>query len=73
MTREEFKKFNQAAEKGMIADDFNPAFIFSYTSTDLLRAIILGEINPVEIAKREMESRGRDVDGHWVGFDHKID
>jgi len=54
-------------------DDLNPDFIFSLTFTELVVKIAKGEINAQDIAKRELENRGLDIEGKWVGFNHKIE
>jgi hypothetical protein len=53
-------------------DELNPAFILSLTATELLSKIAKGEINLQELAKRELENRGQNIDGVWVGFKHEI-
>ena len=50
------------------ADELNPQFIFTLTHTELLIKILKGEINMYELAKKEMENRGLDINGNWVGF-----
>ena len=50
-------------------DDFkNPEFIFSTTHTSLLTKIVKGEIDPVQLAKKQLVNRGQDENGEWVGF-----
>jgi len=68
MTRIEYKEFISKAEFGVIADELNPAFVFTLTFTELLKDIASGKINAQELAKRELETRGLDIDGNWVGF-----
>ena len=50
-------------------DDFkNPEFIFSTTPTSLLTKIVKGEIEPVQLAKKQLVNRGQGENGEWVGF-----
>ena len=50
------------------SDDQNPNYLFSVTSNDLLGAIVRGEIDVIELAKKSLENRGIDENGKWVGF-----
>lgn len=50
------------------SDDQNPDYLFSLTSNDLLGAIVRGEIDPIELAKKTLENRGYDENNKWVGF-----
>ena len=68
MTTEQYKQFQQAADIGTIKDDVNPIFIFSMTATELLTKIVSGEINAVELAAIELQNRGLDMSGKWIGF-----
>lgn len=72
MTRNEMNEWNRKANTGEVNDDFNPAFIFSTTNTELLTKIATGEINAQELAKRELENRGRDINGNFCGFGKSI-
>ncbi|HEX8575771.1 MAG TPA: hypothetical protein VF677_05715 [Flavobacterium sp.] len=49
-------------------DQQDPRYLFSLTSLDLLGAIVKGEIDPVELARKQLENRGYNEDGFWVGF-----
>lgn len=49
-------------------DDNDPRFLFSGTHTVLLSAILAGQVDPMELVRREMANRGLDADGQWVGF-----
>lgn len=49
-------------------DENNPDYIFSLTPNELLGAIVRGEIDTVELAKKTLENRGYDEKGNWVGF-----
>lgn len=59
-------------DKQNIPDEFNPAFIFSGVHSKLLSAILKKEIDIIDLAKKEMENRGLDKNGKWVGFGKKI-
>ena len=72
MTREEIKDWNKKAQYGIVIDELNPAFILSLTATELLSKIAKGEINLQELAKRELENRGRNIDGAFAGFGKEI-
>ena len=71
-TRKEVKKWMGKANTGSVKDDLNPVFILSLTATELLSKVAKGEINLQELAKRELENRGLNIDGEWVGFNHEI-
>lgn len=71
MTRNEYKDWTNKADTGEIADNLNPIFILSLTASELLSKIAKGEINAQELAKLELENRGLDIDGKWVGFNPK--
>jgi hypothetical protein len=50
------------------SDDLNPDYLYRLTATDLLVAILRKQIDPVELAEKELKNRGLDNDGKWVGF-----
>jgi len=50
-------------------DELNPAFLFQTTRESLLLAIAGGLIDSLDLARRELASRGLDANGTWVGFD----
>ena len=50
------------------SDDLNPKYMFSLTTTDLLVAIVNKQIDPIELANKELDNRGLDSTGKWVGF-----
>lgn len=59
------------------ADDINPRFIFSTTSTALLVETLRGDFDLKQLVRRELANRGLNAEGNWVGFDkaaqiHKI-
>ncbi len=51
-----------------IPDEKNPDFLFSTTDAELLSKIVKGEIDPIQLAIRQLKARGLDIDGKWVGF-----
>lgn len=52
-----------------IHDDDNPIYTFATTNTSILKKIVSGEVDANALAKKELENRGLDNDGKWVGFD----
>lgn len=68
-------QMNQATRQRLEAalasgrDETNPSFLYSLTTTDLLLALVNGLVDPALLARRELASRGLDLDGTWVGFD----
>lgn len=50
------------------SDEQNPDYMFSLTSNDLLGAIVRGEIDVIELAKKTLSNRGFDENGIWIGF-----
>ena len=69
MNREEYLRLSKTGE---LRDHENPIFIFSMTETSLLVQIANGELNAQELAKRELENRGLNINGAWVGFKGEI-
>jgi len=70
--RSTWKKRFEAAEKAQaeeLPDDLNPDFIFAMTSHSLLRDIVSGKIDPVQLAQNEMANRGLGKGGEWIGFE----
>jgi len=67
VTRKDGKKVNVYIPKNE-SDAEQPKFMFCCTSTSLLAAIVNGEIDAVELAKKELSNRGLNNDGLWVGF-----
>jgi hypothetical protein len=58
------KKYKPSSD----ADDLQPQYLFSLTRDELLVAIVKGLIDPVKLAENELENRGKDKNGRWVGF-----
>ena len=52
-----------------LPDDKNPEFLFSTTDTELLVQIVNEDIDPNLLAHRELQKRGLNKEGRWVGFD----
>lgn len=50
-------------------DELREDLMFNMTATELLLQIAEGEIDPVELAKRQLANRGLGKKGEWVGFD----
>ena len=70
---DEAKKY--ADKKGLVvtdsendSDDDNPAFMFQTFNTSILMKIAKGEIDPVDLARKTLDSRGLGMNGKWVGF-----
>ncbi len=73
MTRTDYRLYNSKAESGTLQDEVNPIFILNSTATTLLTQVINGEIDLKELAKRELENRGLNAAGQWVGFNKTIE
>lgn len=58
MTRQQFKDLNDAAVKGTIRDEENPAFLFSMVSNKLLQMVVSGELDAKAIAEHTLAGRG---------------
>jgi len=71
MTRTEYKDYVKQSIDGTISDDKNPIFVLDCVGTELLVKIAKGEIDCVALAKLQLERSGLDLNGKWVGFDHK--
>jgi hypothetical protein len=56
-----------------LSDDMNPEFLFSTTHTDLLSQIAKGTIRAKKLAMWELQKRGLDKDGFWVGYKKGLD
>lgn len=56
------KELNNAAVAGTISDSENPIFIFNQTSTSLLKQMVSGEIDPMQIILLELKNRGYKVE-----------
>jgi hypothetical protein len=72
MTREEYNSNIYKAKSGVFPDNLDPTLILQGASSELLTKVIKGEIDLNEVAKREMENRGFNENGKWVGFGIEI-
>lgn len=68
MNKETFKEYQRKADRMEIPDVLNPAFIFSLIPAQLVSQIAKGEIDAKELAKRELEARGLNINGKWEGW-----
>jgi len=59
-------------ENQNLPNDLNPKFIFSGTKSELLSDILNEKIDILELAKKELQSRGLDKIGEWCKFGHEI-
>jgi hypothetical protein len=51
-----------------IEDELNPQYLFNLTATELLVQIANGTIDAKKIASQQLQSRGLNLKGVWVGF-----
>lgn len=73
MDRKTFDSYILKSLDGLMPDCVNPAFTLNRLPADFLVAVVAGELDLNELAKRELESRGLDAKGAWVGFEKTID
>ena len=57
------------SDREVLPDEMNPRHALSLTPTDLLAAVVRGELDLNLIAKLELANRGQDDHGEWVGFE----
>ncbi len=63
------KKTNANAETNInLSDDKNPKYMLQGVDTELIIGIIEGRIDPLQLAKDQLASRGLDMNGEWIGF-----
>jgi len=55
------KKWNEQAMTGEVKDIENPLFVFSLTSSNLLKNIAAGKLDAVQLALLELESRRESI------------
>lgn len=60
------------SEATELPDDLNPKYLFNGIATDLLVGILSGAIDCKELAKQQLENRGLDNNGDWVGFNKQV-
>lgn len=65
------KRIYQPAIENEIADCQNPRYLFSGISISILTAIVKGEIDPAQLAKNELQYRGLNENGAFVGWQRK--
>lgn len=68
MTDAQYKKYMDMSGTDLLADEKNPVFILQQIDSSLVRMIAKGELDMVDLAKRELANRGIDVNGKWIGF-----
>lgn len=56
------------AKEEEVSDDMNPRFLFQSIHTSLLVDILSGKIAAIEAARKELQNRGLNEKGEWVGF-----
>lgn len=69
MTR---KQFTAASQNPKLKDNQNPVYILAGISDELLVQVLSGKLDLNELAKREMENRGKNEKGLFVGFGKEI-
>lgn len=72
MTKEQYKQWMNKSLKSEIPDEQNPVFALSSLPTGMLASVVCGALDLNELAKRELENRGMDENGVWVGFGKTI-
>lgn len=58
-------------ERETLSDETNPIYLFSTTPTTLLVQIVNTKIDAKQLAEKELQARGLDNKGDWVGFKKK--
>ena len=67
----DIKKALELASKSKMnesSDDLNPRYMFTGMYTELLVKLASGKVNAQEYAKFELQNRGFDASGNWIGF-----
>ena len=73
MSTKDYNDYQAVAALGLIPDEENPVFLFSQTNKDILLDIINGKIDPIQMAKKEIENRGLDIKtGNWIGWNKQL-
>ena len=72
MDQATFKNYQEKAVSGEVTDNLNPSLMLQGIDSRLLAKVLAGEIDLNELAKREMEGRGLNAKGEWVGFNKTI-
>ena len=68
MTQYDINQLKAAASLGLIPDEENCLFLFSNTHTDILVDILSGTIDAKQLARFELQCRGRNERGQFIGF-----
>lgn len=68
MTQEQISKYEAAHKDKSVPDEENPLFLFSKTSTNLLVRILNKEFNIYALVRMNLQERGVNDKGQWVGF-----
>lgn len=68
MTQEQIDRYKNAARRGTLPDELNPLFILSTIHTELLIEILSGKVDCAHLAAMELNNRGLNCKGEWVGF-----
>ncbi len=72
MTPDQREKYNKAAMDGSTPDGENPLFLFQGTATKLLVMGLNKEFSFATLARQELENRGLNLKGEWIGFNNDI-
>ena len=54
-----------------LPDELNPIYLFSTTATSLLVQIVTSQIDAQKLAAEELQKRGLNHEGTWIGFSKK--
>lgn len=54
-----------------LPDELNATLLYASTHTKLLIQIVKGTIDSKKLAEQELQNRGLDKNGKWVGFDYE--
>lgn len=54
-----------------LPDELHPIFLFSTTATSLLVQIVSNQLDVKQLAKLELQKRGLNSEGNWIGFTKK--
>ncbi len=71
MTTEQIEYYRQASNEGTIPDSQNPLFLFQGTHSDILTAILKRDFDVEQLVRHELQQRGLNDQGKWVGFNQK--
>jgi hypothetical protein len=66
--QQQLKELELACFKGTISDNENPIFLFSLADKKNLLAILNGELDVKELVRYELQNRGLNEYGRFVGF-----